>query len=246
MSTNPLMDRLFNVLGAPAKTENVAGFLAEYRRLTDHFSAAVLEKAADYLVGNAGAHWPTPKACVEACVDAQDMIAGQRAAHPSGVKMPWERHAELAKTWATDFCREAPLAKQAFDEGWGRALFLYVQSFAHNAYRHNQVPQRKDFSLKDKDIAYYRRFASTPLNMDWIDRVVLIGPDPKAPAAERIKALYETIEETRSKGPKYARPIPKGQKAQRAGDIAKSLFRSPLPPAVSEEQFQIDKETGAA
>lgn len=225
---NPLIDRLSTVLGAPDKTDNIAAFVAEYRRLTDRFPVVVLNRAADNLIRNAGRSWPTPKACVEACVDAQEAINSTEASRAprNKPKMAWEIDADNARQWTIDFCKQTTLGKQAFDEGWGRPLFYEVMSYARSNISAGRTPDRNTFSVSDEFITYHKRYSRGPVHWYWIDRAALLGEE-----------TYKAIADNRAQ----FGPAQRDNKPALNLDI---LFKAPLPPPVSEEQFRIDQEPG--
>ncbi len=166
--SNPLIDRLRIMFGEPEHA-NVDAYTFEIRKLTDHFGDTALDKAASHLIRNGGKSWPAPKAIVDACVAAREAVAAAEAARPARrdkPKMPWESHDERANQWAVDFCKHTVLGRQAFDEGWGRPLFLYAKSFAREAYRHNAAPDRAQLSVSDGWLRYYRGSADLSVNRD--------------------------------------------------------------------------------
>lgn len=228
---NPLVSRLMTVLGAPERTENVAGFLAEYGKLTDRFPVSVQNRATDHLLRNCGRQWPTPKACVEACVDAQEAISSAEAAKSprrDRPKQPWEVDADNARQWAVDFCKHTTLGKQAFDEGWGKPLFYEAMSYARSHFSSGRTPDRSAFTVTHDFITYHKKYSRGPEHWYWIDRAALLGEETYAAIAANREQF----------GP-----------AERDGKLAldlSKLFKAPLPPPVSEDQFRIEQETGAA
>ncbi len=218
MQSNPLIDRLFTLLGAPERTENIAGFIAEYRRALDGYGSTVLQKAADHLVRNCGKAWPSLKACVEACNDTAEQAALAAQANSTGrpkAQLPWEIEAERARDWARDYCRTTALGQEAFRKGYGRALFDYVRSYARECYRAGREPKANAYRPPQDVLDYYDRYARDPAGLVLLDRHSLLGePMPTRTAAGKL--------------------VPPSQ-----------LFQSPLAPAVSEDQFQIDQELGA-
>lgn len=228
---NPLIDRLLIVFGEPEKTDDVAAFIGEYRRLTDRYGETVLNKAADHLIRNGGRVWPTPKACVDACNEAAEATALREAASPHRQPkklMPWDHDLAKSKEWAREYCQLTPLGRQAFDECWGRSLYDYVQSYARECFRHGRDPGRMiDYRPPQDVLDYYSRFGRDAPNIAAVDRSLLLGEPMPEPSDLANKSHADIV-----KGNKQALNLG-------------GLFKSPLPPAVSEEQFQIDQETGA-
>lgn len=177
MSQNPLISRLLDVLGPPEHSPNIQSFIAEYSKLLNHFGPTVLNRAADRLIAQAGRRWPTPKACVDMCTDVQEHLASIEAAkprHAEAPKMPWEIQAEQAREWAIDFCKHTKLGEEAFNEGWGKALFQVAQAYARECYRTGTNPIRTGIALT-KDFIDDAKRNRGPKNWYWIDRVTILG-----------------------------------------------------------------------
>ena len=217
---NPLIDRLLIVFGEPEKTDDVTAFVNEYRRLTDRYGETVLNKAADRLIRNGGRSWPTPKACVDACDDEVESAAQREAASPHRQPkklMPWDHEMARSKEWAREYCQLTPLGRLAFDEGWGRSLYDYVQSHARECFRNGLDPGRMvDYRPPQDTLDYYSRYGRDVAGIANMDRHTLLG-EPLPPLSEGAARILSL----------------------------KGLFKSPLPPVVSEDQFQVDQETGA-
>lgn len=154
---NRLIERLVLVLGTPDHTTNLTGYFGEIDRMTKPFPANVMDRAADRLLADAGRKWPTPKAMIEALVDAQEAIAATNASRPKPVAYPWEVQAEQAQEWAERWMTVHPLAEQAQREGWARELKSYVKSFARENLRMNRAPPEPiTYRPPHDQIAYYR------------------------------------------------------------------------------------------
>mgnify|MGYP000890613266 CR=1 FL=1 len=154
---NRLIERLVLVLGTPEHTTNLTGYFGEIDRMTRAFPANVLERAADRLLADAGRKWPTPKAIIDACVDAQGAIMATNASRPKAAAYPWELQAEQAQEWADRYMAVHPLADQAKREGWARELKGYVKSFARENLRVNRTPPEPiTYRPPHDQIAYYR------------------------------------------------------------------------------------------
>lgn len=220
MPENVMIQRLAIVFGKPDSADPVK-FIAEYTRLCGGFGETTLNQAADALIRNGGRQWPTPKACVDACNDAVEAAAHREAAgsHRQPKKlMPWDHDVARSKEWARDFCRATLLGKQAFNECWGRALFDNVQSYARECYRAGRDPGRAvDYRPHQDVLDYCSRYRRDVDGLARMDRHFLLGE-----------------------------PLPEVSGAAERFLASKTLFKSPLPPAVSEDQFEIDQQTGAA
>ncbi len=203
--SNVLVSELLTMLGPPEHTDNVPGYLDGLAKLTNHFGTSVLAKAAERLIPRSGRKWPTTKEIVDVCADTAETASATNARQPrkNQEQYPWEQHARWAREWAEDFCRETKIGRQAFDEGWGRPLFLHSMSFAREAYRRNVQPNRDELTLTADWLTYYRGSADldidretlvgvgkalrcqvAPKNLRWLDRVALLKePAPDAPKA---------------------------------------------------------------
>lgn len=151
---NVLIKRLCSVFGDPLR-DDVGAYLEEIARLTDHFGTTALDAAANALIRAGGRTWPAPKAIVDACVDAQETISARAPQKPAS-KQPWEIDTERARDWARDFCRRTELARRAFAEGWGRSVYLWAQSYAHDRLRVGQSPSM-DARPTQAEIDYWFR-----------------------------------------------------------------------------------------
>lgn len=154
---NRLIERLVLVLGTPEHTTNLTGYFGEIDRMTRAFPANVMERAADRLLAKAGRKWPTPKAMMDALVDAQEAIAATNASRPQTTMYPWDIQAQQAEEWARTFMVVHRLAEQARSEGWARELKSYVKSYARETLRANRTPPQPVLYYPPHDqIAYYR------------------------------------------------------------------------------------------
>ena len=141
---NILIQRLLTVFGRPDRTDDIPGFLEEYRKLLSGFGPNTLDAAATHLIRNGGKYWPAPKVCVEACIDVVEMEAGRAAANRANQpqpKMPWEVAAEKGRAWATDYIKRSDLGRQAQVEFWSRELELYAYSYARSCYQLGGEPK---------------------------------------------------------------------------------------------------------
>lgn len=157
---NPLLARLLTVFGTPDRTDDVAGFLAEYRDLLKGFGPNTLRVAGNHIIRNGGKFWPTPKSCVEACIDAQEDEAGKAAAERGNrpdPKMPWETAREDGMKWAKDYVRTTDLGRQAQSEGWARQLELYAASYARGAFQLGRTPKPMQSWKPDHEIIWTYR-----------------------------------------------------------------------------------------
>jgi hypothetical protein len=162
---NVLIERLHNVFGPPDRTESPEAFVAELHRITAGFSAAGLDLAASALIADGGKSWPSPKAIVHACVDAEEAIA-IRVGHKPKKAQPWDEAAEKAEKWAREFCKSTEIGQRAFAEGWGKSLYLWAKSYAQQSYNRNTPP---DLATRPQpfEIEYWVRYCRAPTS--WIE-----------------------------------------------------------------------------
>lgn len=81
-ATEKLLNRFVVLYGSPATT-SLLDFYEEYGAVIDPYADDVIKMAGDILIRERDAKsWPTPAACHDACVKAQDIILSRRPVAP--------------------------------------------------------------------------------------------------------------------------------------------------------------------
>lgn len=172
---NVLIERLQNVFGTPDRVEKPEAFVAEVHRITAGFSPEALDQAASALIGDGGKSWPAPKAIVQACVDAQEALTIRRGGPaPKDKFQVWLESATAnSEKWAREFCKSTEVGERAFNEGWGRNLYLWAKNYAFETYRRDEVPNpsRRPTS---SEIEYWVRYCLSPPSWLELERVTYL------------------------------------------------------------------------
>jgi hypothetical protein len=167
---NVLIERLQNVFGPSDRSENPEAFVGELHRITAGFSPAALDQAASALIADGGKSWPAPKAIVQACVDAQEALAIRSGRPQSREQQPWDVAAEKGAKWAKDFCASTEIGDRAFNEGWGKSLYLWANSYAQECYKRDEQP-KLSHRPKPFEIEHWVRYCRSPASWLELERV---------------------------------------------------------------------------
>ena len=149
------------VFGTPDHSLDADLYVDEIKNLLAPFGPTVLQMAADRIIRNGGREWPTPKECVNACVDAAEELAEREAARDPNAprkKMPWEEHQEQAQQWAIQYVKSTDLGQEAMAGGWADRLRGYARSYGRQCLgAGRKLPAPKDWQPPKDVVADFRK-----------------------------------------------------------------------------------------
>lgn len=189
---NVLIERLLNVFGPPDRTESPEAFVAELHRITSGFSLGALDQAASALIADGGKSWPAPKTIVQACVDAQEVLAIRHGRPKSKSEYPWDEAAEKGERWARDFCKSTEIGQRAFAEGWGKSLYLWAKSYAQQSYNRN-TPPNPSHRPQSSEIEYWVSYCRAPAGWLETERVTYLREPWSAETNSRLNRKIAAV-----------------------------------------------------